>query len=69
MAAAFRVESPEIVGCGRPRGGATVAIVDPATGLECAPARSARSGFTGDNVAAGYWENPRPANGSAHVWR
>jgi len=58
--AAFRIESAEIVGCGRPRGGAAVAIVDPSTGVECHPGDVGEVWCRGDHVAAGYWRQPAP---------
>ena len=56
--APFLIDASEIVGCGRPRGGATVAIVDPATGRAYAEGQVGEVWFDGANVAAGYWRNP-----------
>jgi acyl-CoA synthetase (AMP-forming)/AMP-acid ligase II len=56
--AAFRIEATDVVGCGRPSSGGSIAIVDPATGRECGAGRIGEVWFSGDNVAAGYWQNP-----------
>jgi acyl-CoA synthetase (AMP-forming)/AMP-acid ligase II/acyl carrier protein len=56
--AAFRIESTDVVSCGRPRGGAVIRIVDPATRTECPSGRVGEVWFHGENVAAGYWGNP-----------
>jgi len=56
--AAFRVEASEIVGCGRPYMGGAIAIVDPASGRECARGQVGEVWFRGANVAAGYWRSP-----------
>ena len=55
--AEFRIESPEVVGCGHARQGAEIRVVDPATGVECADGRVGEVWFRGRNVAAGYWDN------------
>ena len=56
--APFRIDASELVGCGRPRGGAVVAIVDPASGRACRDGDVGEVWFRGGNVAAGYWRNP-----------
>jgi acyl-CoA synthetase (AMP-forming)/AMP-acid ligase II len=56
--AAFRIEATDVVGCGRPSRGGTIAVVDPSTGRECAAGQIGEVWFSGDNVAAGYWRNP-----------
>ncbi len=62
--APFRVETGVVVSCGRAFGGAAVAIVDPASGRECAAGAIGEVWFRGANVAAGYWRNP-PATAEA----
>ena len=56
--APFRMETNEIVSCGRTCGGAALAIVDPATGRACRDGEIGEVWFRGGNVAAGYWRNP-----------
>jgi acyl-CoA synthetase (AMP-forming)/AMP-acid ligase II len=67
--APFRVEASDVVGCGRPYGDGAVAIVDPATGRECADGAVGEVWFRGGNVAAGYWRNPQATAGTfdAHL--
>jgi acyl-CoA synthetase (AMP-forming)/AMP-acid ligase II len=55
--AEFRIESPEVVGCGHARQGAEIRIANPVTGTECAEGRVGEVWFRGGNVAAGYWDN------------
>jgi acyl-CoA synthetase (AMP-forming)/AMP-acid ligase II/acyl carrier protein len=56
--AAFRIESSDVVSCGRPPRGTVIRIVDPVTRVECAGGQVGEVWFQGENVAAGYWENP-----------
>jgi acyl-CoA synthetase (AMP-forming)/AMP-acid ligase II len=44
-----------LVGCGRPRPGQTVAIVDPETLIPCGPEEVGEIWLAGDSIAAGYW--------------
>jgi acyl-CoA synthetase (AMP-forming)/AMP-acid ligase II/acyl carrier protein len=55
---AFRIESSDAVSCGRPPRGTVIRIVDPVTMVECAGGQVGEVWFRGENVAAGYWENP-----------
>jgi len=61
---AFRIETPDVVSCGRARGGASIAVVDPATGRACADGEVGEVWFRGGNVAAGYWRNPAATTGT-----
>ena len=56
--APFRIDATDVVSCGRARGAAAVAIVDPSTGRECAGGQIGEVWVRGDNVAEGYWRNP-----------
>ena len=56
--AAFQIESAEVVSCGRVRRGAEIRIVDPVTRVECPGGRVGEVWLRGENVAAGYWQNP-----------
>ena len=56
--AAFRIETTDVVGCGRPPRGTVIRIVDPVTRVGCAAGQVGEVWFQGKNVAAGYWENP-----------
>ncbi|MEB3051363.1 type I polyketide synthase [Mycolicibacter sp. MYC123] len=47
-----------LVGCGKPRGGQRVIIVDPDTRLECAADRVGEIWVSGGSVAHGYWGAP-----------
>ena len=47
-----------LVGCGKPRGGQRVIIVDPETRLECAADRVGEIWVSGGSVAHGYWGAP-----------
>jgi acyl-CoA synthetase (AMP-forming)/AMP-acid ligase II len=47
-----------LVGCGRPRGGQRVAIVDPETHRECGPDQVGEIWIAGPSVAQGYWGKP-----------
>ncbi|WP_046317455.1 type I polyketide synthase [Mycobacterium sp. UM_Kg1] len=54
-------EDPNVatmVGCGKPRGGQRVIIVDPETRLECAGDRVGEIWVSGGSVAHGYWGAP-----------
>lgn len=48
----------ELVGCGLPRGGQRVVIVDPETALECSPDGVGEIWVAGDSVGQGYWNKP-----------
>lgn len=47
-----------MVGCGKPRGGQRVIIVDPETRLECAADQVGEIWVSGGSVAHGYWGAP-----------
>jgi acyl-CoA synthetase (AMP-forming)/AMP-acid ligase II len=47
-----------LVGCGQPRGGTQVAIVDPATRLPVTADRVGEIWVAGPSVALGYWNRP-----------
>ncbi|HEX7322683.1 MAG TPA: beta-ketoacyl synthase N-terminal-like domain-containing protein, partial [Mycobacterium sp.] len=47
-----------MIGCGKPRGGQRVAIVDPETRLLRAPDEVGEIWVSGGSVAQGYWESP-----------
>lgn len=47
-----------LVGCGKPRGGQRVIIVDPETRRECAADRVGEIWLAGGSVAHGYWGAP-----------
>lgn len=47
-----------LVGCGKPRGGQRVAIVDPETRLACGPDEVGEIWVSGGSVAHGYWGAP-----------
>ncbi|OBK83987.1 type I polyketide synthase [Mycolicibacter sinensis] len=47
-----------LVGCGKPRGGQRVSIVDPETRRECAAGRVGEIWVSGGSVAHGYWGAP-----------
>src|SRR4051812_15830547 len=55
--AAFRIESAEIVSCGRAAGGGALTIVDPVARRECRDGDAGEVWFRGTNVACGYWQN------------
>ncbi|MEU2391453.1 amino acid adenylation domain-containing protein [Streptomyces sp. NPDC007369] len=48
----------EVVSCGPPSDGVSVAVVDPATGAECAQGQVGEITVGGAGVAAGYWNRP-----------
>jgi len=56
--AAFRIETTDVVSCGRPPRGTVIRIVDPVTRVECGSGQVGEVWFQGANVAAGYWGNP-----------
>ena len=56
--AEFRVESADVVSCGRPAAGTAIRIVNPATGVECADGATGEVWVHGDHVTTGYWNNP-----------
>jgi len=56
--AAFRIESSDVVSCGRSRHGAVIRVVDPATRVECADGQVGEIWLQGEHVALGYWRNP-----------
>lgn len=47
-----------VTNCGRPLAGQRIAVVDPATGADCAPGAAGELWVSGPSVAAGYWRNP-----------
>ncbi|HEX6861479.1 MAG TPA: fatty acyl-AMP ligase, partial [Thermoanaerobaculia bacterium] len=53
-----RFEERSLVGCGRVRGGQTVAVVDPETGVPAAPDQVGEIWIAGPSVAGGYWGKP-----------
>ncbi|MFD6889360.1 amino acid adenylation domain-containing protein [Streptomyces sp. NPDC059957] len=58
-----RVPSPlpggtEVVSCGPPSEGVSVAVVDPGTGAPCVPGEVGEIAVGGAGVAAGYWNRP-----------
>ncbi|MEB3020581.1 type I polyketide synthase [[Mycobacterium] crassicus] len=50
--------STTLVGCGKPRGGQRVIIVDPDTRLACGPDEVGEIWVSGGSVAHGYWGAP-----------
>ncbi|MCP3771084.1 non-ribosomal peptide synthetase [Streptomyces sp. MAR25Y5] len=67
----------EVVSCGPPSDGVSVAVVDPATGVECAHGQVGEITVGGAGVAAGYWNRadataetfPAPARPGAPALR
>lgn len=49
---------PSRVGCGHPRGGQRLVIVDPETGIACAEGEIGEIWISGPCVAQGYWNRP-----------
>jgi acyl-CoA synthetase (AMP-forming)/AMP-acid ligase II len=47
-----------LVGCGRPRGGQRIVIVDPETRRECGPDEVGEIWIAGPSVGQGYWGKP-----------
>jgi len=50
--------SRPLVGCGRPRGGQRLVIVEPESGRRCPPGRVGEIWISGPSVARGYWNQP-----------
>lgn len=55
--ASFHVDTGDIVSCGVTARGASIRIVDPATGRPCADGEAGEIWFNGPGVASGYWQN------------
>ncbi|MBE9556413.1 MAG: fatty acyl-AMP ligase, partial [Proteobacteria bacterium] len=51
-------DARDVVGCGRELSGERLAIVDPQTGMECAPGGVGEIWAAGPHIAQGYWNNP-----------
>jgi acyl-CoA synthetase (AMP-forming)/AMP-acid ligase II len=57
-AAAERPTTTAVVGCGRPRGGQRVVVVDPETRRAAGPDEVGEIWIAGSSVAGQYWQNP-----------
>ncbi|MFP2913626.1 AMP-binding protein, partial [Pyxidicoccus sp. 3LFB2] len=57
-----------LVGCGTALGGQELRVVDPETGVPCAPGRVGELWVRGPSVADGYWQRPEETERTFHGW-